>query len=142
MPLKFISKKPPTADSKKEVKSPPEQLKTQSPTHSPPTQDKEPTEAPIDSIAEAVAKSEGDPPLPEQGNSKQPKQSLFEALDEYLNSTKKKTLMVVKKENGAMWKVLGYEKDTKRVVLQDSAGVKIRPILRDRENELYYPQWR
>lgn len=69
-------------------------------------------------------------------------QDILQALKVWASGDRKKVLMLVNRETGAAWKVLDFDTGTGRARLQDTKGMQISPIPRERETQLYYPMWR
>lgn len=115
-------------------------------------------ELPAQAVALALGKTNtpllASPPLtPQTVNKEPPKatlegvqqpqaQSILQALKIWAMGDRKKVLMLVNQETGASWKVLDFEASTGRTRLEGTNGMRISPIPKERENDLYYPLWR
>lgn len=69
-------------------------------------------------------------------------QNILQALKVWESGDRKKVLMLVNRDTGGTWKVLGFDPESGRARLEDTKGMQISPIPRERENQLYYPMWR
>lgn len=54
----------------------------------------------------------------------------------------KKTLFFLKNDSNLKWRVLGWDAETKRASLEGDHGMKIRPVITEREVPTYTPFWR
>lgn len=78
---------------------------------------------------------------PPQSTTPSGEQTALAALEE-LAGGRKQVLMLVHKTTGQTLQVLDFEPKTRRVYLKNSEGVKIQPIIGERENGIYNPFWR
>lgn len=67
---------------------------------------------------------------------------MLTALRTWGAGSRKKVLMLVNKQSGTTWKVIDYDSTTGRTTLENTEGMHIHPIPKERENELYSVLWR
>ena len=68
--------------------------------------------------------------------------TILNALAEWVNKPTSDVLMLVHKETGVGYRVMGFDPQTYRVKLKGSQGELLNPVVTEREAALYNPFWR
>ena len=71
-----------------------------------------------------------------------PEQTATQAVAEFANKGGKVPLMLIHKETGKVWSVVGHDTATRHTTLTDTTGMLIKPILTAREDKIYSVMWR
>jgi hypothetical protein len=71
-----------------------------------------------------------------------PTYTILDAIKDLHTGVKVGTLMIVHAATGKSFEVLGYDQKTGATTMRNGDGLKIKPVLSERECSVYIPLWR